>query len=382
MKPVYEQQRGNSGSSAKRQTAEITESKQGVCQDYKTSLWAVTGQMSTMGSFKVLLCALTLTLLALTVDSSSGKKFCRFNVVVRFKSSCVAGCTEHRLHQTNSVSFWQEDTATTTTTCRVSSSQISTTLQCTKLNGWSDRLDPVGPRLDRSATPASGQATRSPYLFKNLLLSLLLMSIWNPPSPQKKTLPEIPSVFFSSTLQQLLLTAAVMGHHTWAQTGFYVSRLETFLTFATKQRQTTAWPKLWHHISLLFFEKAQIASNCRISYSAQAPLHFLHPQIRSFASLSSQMRFDSSNLGLSDVWWAQRQTRYVFSSLRVTLADGSQWLIHKGQDYGISSDTVVTSARHMSSAWKVSQSLNWSFESETFLKEWWVAEHKDISSVE
>lgn len=107
MKPVYEQQRGNSGSSAKRQTAEITESKQGVCQDYQTS-------------------------------ASSG----RFDVVVRFKSSCVAGCTEHRLHQTNSVSFWQ-DTATTTTTCRVSSSQISTTLQCTKLNGWSDRLDPV-----------------------------------------------------------------------------------------------------------------------------------------------------------------------------------------------------------------------------------------------
>lgn len=227
---------------------------------------------------------------------------------------------------------------------------------------------PLGssPRLDRSATPASGQATRSPYLFKNLLLSLLLMSIWNPPSLQKKTLPEIPSVFFSSTLQQLLLMAAVMGHHTWAQTGFYVSRLETFLTFATKQRQTTAWPKLWHHNSLLFFEKAQIASNCRISYSVQAPLHFLHPQIRSFASLSSQMRFDSSNLRLSDVWWAQRQTRYVFSSLRVTLADGSQWLIHKGQDYGISSDTVVTSARHMSSAWKVSQSLNWSFEPDIF----------------
>lgn len=41
-------------------------------------------------------------------------------------------------------------------------SQISTTLLCTKLNGWSNRLDPVGPRLDRSATPASGQATRSP----------------------------------------------------------------------------------------------------------------------------------------------------------------------------------------------------------------------------
>ncbi|XP_042083937.1 uncharacterized protein LOC121815770 [Haplochromis burtoni] len=40
------------------------------------------------------------------------------------------------------------------------------------------------------------------------------------------------------------------------------------------------------------------------------------------------------------------------TGVRVTLADGAQWLIHKGQDYGISSDTVVTSARHMSSAWK------------------------------
>lgn len=37
MKPVHEQQRGNAGSSAKRQTAVITESKQGVCQDYTMS---------------------------------------------------------------------------------------------------------------------------------------------------------------------------------------------------------------------------------------------------------------------------------------------------------------------------------------------------------
>lgn len=39
--------------------------------------------------------------------------------------------------------------------------------------------------------------------------------------------------------------------------------------------------------------------------------------------------------------------------LRVTLGDGSQWLIHKGGNYGISSQTVVTSARHMSSDWTV-----------------------------
>lgn len=37
----------------------------------------------------------------------------------------------------------------------------------------------------------------------------------------------------------------------------------------------------------------------------------------------------------------------------MTLADGSQYLIHKGNNYGISSQTVVVNARHMSSSWKV-----------------------------
>ncbi|KAG8010911.1 hypothetical protein GBF38_013735 [Nibea albiflora] len=41
------------------------------------------------------------------------------------------------------------------------------------------------------------------------------------------------------------------------------------------------------------------------------------------------------------------------SGVRVTLADGSRWLIHKGNNYGVSSQTVVTSARHMSSDWRV-----------------------------
>uniref|UniRef100_A0A3B5B0V0 Uncharacterized protein n=1 Tax=Stegastes partitus TaxID=144197 RepID=A0A3B5B0V0_9TELE len=40
------------------------------------------------------------------------------------------------------------------------------------------------------------------------------------------------------------------------------------------------------------------------------------------------------------------------TGVRVTLADNSQWLIHKGNNYGISSDTVVSSARHMSSNWR------------------------------
>ncbi|KAK1894847.1 Acyl-[acyl-carrier-protein]--UDP-N-acetylglucosamine O-acyltransferase [Dissostichus eleginoides] len=46
------------------------------------------------------------------------------------------------------------------------------------------------------------------------------------------------------------------------------------------------------------------------------------------------------------------------SGVRVTLADGSQWLVHKGEDYGVSSDTVVVDARHMSSAWQVFQTCN------------------------
>ncbi|XP_069392939.1 uncharacterized protein [Paralichthys olivaceus] len=41
------------------------------------------------------------------------------------------------------------------------------------------------------------------------------------------------------------------------------------------------------------------------------------------------------------------------SGVRVTLQDGAQWLIHKGDGYGISSDTVVTDAGHMSSSWEV-----------------------------
>ncbi|KAF3838998.1 hypothetical protein F7725_017715 [Dissostichus mawsoni] len=40
------------------------------------------------------------------------------------------------------------------------------------------------------------------------------------------------------------------------------------------------------------------------------------------------------------------------SGVRVTLADGSQWLVHQGENHGVSSDTVVVDARHMSSAWQ------------------------------
>ncbi|XP_068179000.1 uncharacterized protein [Antennarius striatus] len=46
------------------------------------------------------------------------------------------------------------------------------------------------------------------------------------------------------------------------------------------------------------------------------------------------------------------------SGVRVTLADGSRWLVHKGDDYGVASQTVVTAARHMSSDWRVVQTLD------------------------
>uniref|UniRef100_A0A3B3BHL6 Uncharacterized protein n=1 Tax=Oryzias melastigma TaxID=30732 RepID=A0A3B3BHL6_ORYME len=41
------------------------------------------------------------------------------------------------------------------------------------------------------------------------------------------------------------------------------------------------------------------------------------------------------------------------TGVRVTLEDGSQWLVHKGNGFGRSSQTVVTNARHMSNKWRV-----------------------------
>lgn len=46
---------------------------------------------------------------------------------------------------------------------------------------------------------------------------------------------------------------------------------------------------------------------------------------------------------------------YVGFAFRVTLEDGTQWLVHKGDGYGILSQTVVVDARHMSKKWKVFQ---------------------------
>ena len=43
----------------------------------------------------------------------------------------------------------------------------------------------------------------------------------------------------------------------------------------------------------------------------------------------------------------------VFPLFRVTLEDGSRWLIHKGNGFGNSSQTVVVDVTRMSSDWKV-----------------------------
>lgn len=41
-------------------------------------------------------------------------------------------------------------------------------------------------------------------------------------------------------------------------------------------------------------------------------------------------------------------------AFRVTLEDDTKWLVHKGDGYGISSQTVVVAARHMANNWKAS----------------------------
>ncbi|TDH11230.1 hypothetical protein EPR50_G00058680 [Perca flavescens] len=49
---------------------------------------------------------------------------------------------------------------------------------------------------------------------------------------------------------------------------------------------------------------------------------------------------------------------FSHSGVRVTLGDRSKWLIHKGMNYGTSSQTVVTRADYMSSNWKVVKTGN------------------------
>lgn len=71
-----------------------------------------------------------------------------------------------------------------------------------------------------------------------------------------------------------------------------------------------------------------------------------------------------TNVYNSPVFLAERMKRpldgasvmpgiFSHSGVRVTLRDGSRYLIHKGNKFGISSQTVVVGANHMSNKWKV-----------------------------
>ncbi|XP_051576327.1 uncharacterized protein LOC127453731 [Myxocyprinus asiaticus] len=73
---------------------------------------------------------------------------------------------------------------------------------------------------------------------------------------------------------------------------------------------------------------------------------------------------DLRKLYNSKVFKAERMTRPLegmsfqlgklsHSGVRVTLEDGTKWLVHKGDGYGLLSQTVVVNARHMSSNWKI-----------------------------
>ena len=44
---------------------------------------------------------------------------------------------------------------------------------------------------------------------------------------------------------------------------------------------------------------------------------------------------------------------HTVSLSSVTLHDGSKCLVHKGDGYGLTSQTVVVDARHMSAEWEV-----------------------------
>ncbi|KAG9276294.1 uncharacterized protein LOC125802347 [Astyanax mexicanus] len=78
---------------------------------------------------------------------------------------------------------------------------------------------------------------------------------------------------------------------------------------------------------------------------------------------------DLRKLYNSKVYVADRMTRPLegmsfqagkisHSGVRVTLEDGTKWLVHKGNGYGISSQTVVVHARHMGSNWKIIETKN------------------------
>jgi hypothetical protein len=50
--------------------------------------------------------------------------------------------------------------------------------------------------------------------------------------------------------------------------------------------------------------------------------------------------------------YSDQKTRATHSGSLVTTSDGSRYLVHKGDGFGKSTDTVVVDAKHMSNNWK------------------------------
>uniref|UniRef100_A0A8C6TBC0 Uncharacterized protein n=1 Tax=Neogobius melanostomus TaxID=47308 RepID=A0A8C6TBC0_9GOBI len=51
--------------------------------------------------------------------------------------------------------------------------------------------------------------------------------------------------------------------------------------------------------------------------------------------------------------WVPHWCITTHSGVRVKLDDGRRFLIHKGPDFGVASETVITDAAHMSDKWQV-----------------------------
>ncbi|KAJ3597899.1 hypothetical protein NHX12_001415 [Muraenolepis orangiensis] len=77
---------------------------------------------------------------------------------------------------------------------------------------------------------------------------------------------------------------------------------------------------------------------------------------------------DLTKLFNSPVYGAERMQRPLgsmvqigplsHSGVRLTLKDGSTWLVHKGNDFEASSQTVVVDAKHMSNKWQIKETKN------------------------
>ncbi|KAF7708402.1 hypothetical protein HF521_017459 [Silurus meridionalis] len=90
---------------------------------------------------------------------------------------------------------------------------------------------------------------------------------------------------------------------------------------------------------------------------------------RNSHSYDLSSRSDLTKLFNSKVYEAEWVTRplhgknkekgiFSHSGVRVTLEDGTKWLVHKGKGNGLSSQTVVVDARHMSNKWRSEKPKN------------------------